>query len=32
MYVYRGKVNAGGQEKSVDISLALDLVPATYDR
>ena len=32
MYVYRGRVNAGGQEKGVDVSLALDLVRATYDR
>ena len=32
VYVYRGKVNAGGQEKGVDVSLALDLVQATYDR
>ena len=32
MYVYRGRVNAGGQEKGVDVSWALDLVRATYDR
>ncbi len=32
LYVYRGRVNAGGQEKDVDVSLALDLVRATYDR
>ena len=32
VYVYRGRVNAGGQEKGVDVSLALDLVRATYDR
>ena len=31
-YVYRGRVNAGGQEKGVDVSLALDLVRATYER
>ena len=31
IYVYRGRVNAGG-EKGVDVSLALDLVRATYDR
>ena len=30
VYVYRGRVNAGGQEKGVDVSLALDLVRATY--
>ena len=28
VYVYRGRVNAGGQEKGVDVSLALDLVRA----
>ena len=27
-----GSVNAGGQEKGVDVSLALDLVSATYDQ
>ena len=32
VYVYRGRVNAGGQEKGVDVSLALDLVRATYDQ
>ena len=32
IYVYRGRVSAGGQEKGVDVSLALDLVRATYDR
>ena len=30
--VYMGSVNAGGQEKGVDVSLALDLVSSTYDR
>ena len=32
VYVYRGRVNTGGQEKGVDVSLALDLVQATYDQ
>ena len=32
VYVYRGRVNAGMQEKGVDVSLAVDLVRATYDR
>ena len=32
MYVYRGRVNAGGQERGVDVGLALDLVRATYER
>ena len=32
VYVYRGRVNAGGQEKGVDVSLALDLVRATHHR
>ncbi len=31
IYVYQGKVNAGG-EKGVDVSLALDLVQATHER
>ena len=30
--VYMGTVNVGGQEKGVDVSLALDLVSATYDQ
>ena len=30
MQVYRGRVNAGGQGKGVDVSLGL--VRATYDR
>ena len=30
VYVYRGRVNVGGQEKGVDVSLALDMVRATY--
>ena len=32
IYVYRGKINIGGQEKGVDVSLALDLVQATYEQ
>lgn len=32
IYVYRGRVNIGGQEKGVDVSLALDLVQATYEQ
>ncbi len=32
IYVYRGRVSSGGQEKGVDVSLALDLVRATYER
>ena len=32
VYVYRGRVNSGGQEKGVDVSLAVDLVRATYDQ
>ena len=31
-YVYRGRVSTGGQEKGVDVSLALDLVRATYEQ
>ena len=30
--VYRGRVNAGAQEKGVDVSLALDLVQTTYEQ
>ena len=32
IYTYRGRVNSGGQEKGVDVSLALDLVRATYEQ
>ena len=32
IYTYRGTVNAGRQEKGVDVSLALDLVRATYEQ
>ena len=31
IYVYRGRVNLGGQEKGVDVSLAIDLIRATYE-
>ena len=31
IYVYRGRVSTGGQEKGVDVSLALDLVRGAYD-
>lgn len=31
IYVYRGRVNPGGQEKGVDVSLAIDLIQLTYD-
>ena len=30
--VYRGRVNPGGQEKGVDVSLAVDLVQAAHER
>ena len=32
VYVYRGRVNAGGQEKGVDVSIAIDLIRLTYER
>ena len=32
MHVYRGRVSSGGQEKGVDVSLAVDLVQATYEQ
>ncbi len=31
VHVYRGRVSAGGQEKGTDVSLAIDLVRATYE-
>ena len=30
--VYRGSIGFGGQEKGVDVSLAIDLVQATYEQ
>lgn len=30
VYAYRGQVSYGGQEKGVDVSLAIDLIRATY--
>ena len=32
IYVYRGRVNIGGQEKGVDVSLAIDLIQSTHER
>ena len=32
IYIYRGRINPGGQEKGVDVSLAIDLVALTYDQ
>jgi uncharacterized LabA/DUF88 family protein len=32
VYVYRGRVNPGGQEKGVDVSLAIDLIRMTYEQ
>ncbi len=32
IYVYRGRINPGGQEKGVDVSLAVDLIRLTYER
>ena len=32
IYVYKGRVNPNGQEKGVDVSLAIDLVRLTYDQ
>ena len=32
IYVYQGNINRGGQEKGVDVSLALDLVQAAHER
>lgn len=32
IYVYRGRINPGGQEKGVDVSIAVDLVEFTYNQ
>ena len=32
VHVYAGRVNSGGQEKGVDVSLAIDLVQATHEQ
>lgn len=32
IHVYRGRINPGGQEKGVDVSLAIDLIRLTYER
>lgn len=32
IYVYRGRVNPGGQEKGVDVNIAVDLVRMTYEK
>ncbi len=32
IYVYRGRINPGGQEKGVDVSLAVDFIRLTYER
>ena len=32
VHVYKGRINSGRQEKGVDVSLALDLVAATYEQ
>lgn len=32
IHVYRGRVNPGGQEKGVDVSLAIDLIRMTYEQ
>jgi len=32
VHVYTGRVNSAGQEKGVDVSLALDLMQATHER
>ncbi len=32
VHVYKGRINSGGQEKGVDVSLALDLVEATHEQ
>jgi hypothetical protein len=31
VYVYKGRINRGGQEKGVDVSLSIDLIRLTYE-
>ncbi len=31
VHVYRGRINPGGQEKGVDVSIAIDLIRLTYE-
>jgi hypothetical protein len=31
IYIYRGRINPSGQEKGVDVSLAIDLIKLTYE-
>lgn len=32
VFTYRGRINASGQEKGVDVSIAIDLVRLTYEQ
>jgi len=32
IYIYRGRINLSGQEKGVDVSLAIDLIKLTYEK
>ena len=32
VYVYEGRISSGGQEKGVDVSIAIDLIRLTYER
>lgn len=32
IYCYRGRINPGGQEKGVDVSIAIDLIRFTYEQ
>ncbi len=32
IHVYRGRINPGGQEKGVDVSIAVDLIALTYEQ
>lgn len=32
IYVYRGRISKGGQEKGVDVSIAIDLLKLTYEK
>lgn len=32
IHIYRGRINPGGQEKGVDVSLAIDLIQLTHEK
>jgi len=32
VHIYKGRVNQGGQEKGIDVSLAIDMIRLTYEK